>query len=194
MDSPPTPNSAAEILWRRLDAPGHDAAALRATPNGWTIEGTAVFLHEDDVCSLHYMARTNHDWITRAAEVAGWIGSTPVRIVIVASADHQWSLNGVPQPAVSGCLDIDLSFTPATNLIPIRRLQLPVGARAAVTAAWFKFPDLSLETLEQSYAHASEGGYDYEAFGGAFRAQLLVEPNGWVVHYSGLWQQEDGHR
>jgi hypothetical protein len=182
--------SSAEILWRRLDTPGHDAAALHAIEDGWAIEGTAVFLHGDEACSLRYTARTDQGWVTRAAEVAGWIGSTPVHVLIVASANHQWSLNGVPQPAVAGCVDIDLSFTPATNLIPVRRLQLRVGAREAITAAWVKFPDLILEPLEQAYAHTSDNQYDYEAFGGAFRVPLLVDPNGWVVRYPGFWQRE----
>ena len=41
-----------------------------------------------------------------------------------------WFANGVEQDNVAGCLDLDLGFTPATNLFAIRRLSLKVGQRA----------------------------------------------------------------
>ena len=49
-------------------------------------------------------------------------------------------INHRPAPAVSGCIDVALGFTPATNLLSIRRLALAVGARAEVTVAWFASP------------------------------------------------------
>ena len=33
----------ASVLWRRLDAPGHDACRLERSAAGWTLEGAAVF-------------------------------------------------------------------------------------------------------------------------------------------------------
>jgi hypothetical protein len=41
--------------------------------------------------------------------------------------------------AGEGCLDIDLGFSPSTNLLPIRRLTLAVGEAATVRAAWLPF-------------------------------------------------------
>ena len=49
----------------------------------------------------------------------------------------------------SGCIDLDLSFSPATNLLAIRRLALPVNEIAEVRSAWLTFPDLDLEPLDQ---------------------------------------------
>ena len=82
------------------------------------------------------------------------------------------------------------SFTPATNLLPVRRLGLAVGARAAVPAAWLRWPDVALEPLDQVYARQAPDRYHYQSGGGAFTALLDVRADGFVVRYPGLWVAE----
>ena len=36
----------ASAMWRRLDTPGHDAAHVTGTSDGWRLEGIAVFAHD----------------------------------------------------------------------------------------------------------------------------------------------------
>ncbi len=95
------------------------------------------------------------------------------------SSDGTWTLNGVPCPSVAGCIDLDLSFTPATNLLPLRRLNLAVNQSAEVRSAWLEWPEAELRPLVQRYARRTVTEYDYEAdlpgtarFGG----RLRVEP------------------
>jgi hypothetical protein len=88
---------------------------------------------------------------------------------------------------VTGCLDVDLAFTPATNLLPIRRLDLPIGASQPAAAAWLTFPELSLRRLDQAYGRRGEREYAYESLGGSFRTTLQVSRAGFVTDYPGLW-------
>ncbi|HEX6204074.1 MAG TPA: putative glycolipid-binding domain-containing protein, partial [Thermoanaerobaculia bacterium] len=122
---PPEPVAA---LWRRLDLPGHDAALLRALEQGWQLDGAAVFSHEGRACCLRYSVHADDRWRTTSARVTGWLGARHVALHLLADPERRWSLNGTPVPEVTGCLDVDLAFTPATNLLPIRRLDLPIGA------------------------------------------------------------------
>ena len=81
-------------------------------------------------------------------------------------------------------------YGPATNLIPIRRLALKAGESAAVQAAWVRFPEFSLELLEQSYARLDDDTYRYESGGGKFRRDLKVDASGLVLDYPELWSAE----
>lgn len=189
------PNAAVEpvsIAWRRLDSPGHDAATLLAIDGGWKLEGAAAFLESALPCHLLYSVELNGLWRTRSAAVEGWFGTTRVDLKVRVEGDHQWLLNGHPVPAVAGAFDIDLAFTPATNLLPIRRLDLSVGASVPVIAAWLPFPELELRPLDQVYHRSAEGAYDYSSSGGTFKATLSVSPHGFVTSYPGLWVQERG--
>lgn len=180
------------IAWRRLDSPGHDAAVLRATDHGHLLEGAAAFLEDGAPCHLRYSVELDDRWHTRSATVDGWLGATQVQLAIAVDASGHWRLNGQPMPAVAGALDVDLAFTPATNLLPIRRLRLGVGDSSPVVAAWLPFPELTLRPLDQTYRRTSTDAYDYAALGGSFRVTLLVSPQGFVTDYPGLWVQERG--
>jgi hypothetical protein len=183
--------SITSILWRRLDQPGHDSARLRDDGAGPVIEGTAVFLESTRPCRLGYRIVCDAAWRTVSARVEGWLGTRAVDLAIDADPDRGWTLNGQPQPAVDGCFDLDLSFTPATNLLPIRRLRLPVGASSPVRAAWLRFPEMTLEPLDQIYARLSESRYRYESGGATFVRTLETNAAGLVTDYPGLWQAEN---
>ena len=85
---------------------------------------------------------------------------------------------------------MDLNFTPATNLLPIRRLNLALNEAAEVKAAWLRFPDFELEPLSQVYKRLDEFTYHYESGGGSFVSQLKVNAVGFVTDYAGLFVAE----
>lgn len=180
------------ILWRRLDQPGHDAALLTQHANGVTLDGMAVFSESGLPCRLHYVIECDAEWRTVSARVTGLLDTAVVDIAIAADSTRAWRFNGRPCPAVQGCDDVDLSFTPATNLLPIRRIRLAVGQRKDVHAAWLRFPDLTLELLDQVYERVSESTYRYQSRQGSFVALLETNATRFVTHYPNLWQRETG--
>jgi hypothetical protein len=178
------------ILWRRLDQAGHESAVLIEAATGAAIEGTAVFSESGRPCRLDYHVVCDPAWRTVSARVTGWLDVTRLHVAIDVDSSRNWTLNGRSCPAVQGCDDIDLSFSPTTNLLPIRRARLAVGARVSVRAAWLRFPALTLEPLDQTYERVSESQYRYESRGGSFVAMLETNAAGLVTHYPGLWQLE----
>jgi hypothetical protein len=178
-------------LWRRLDQPGHELSSLAIGGDGAaTLRGTAVFAEGGVPTLVSYEVACGDGWRTRTARASGSLGTEAFDVILAVDATGKWTMNGTRVPAVDGCIDVDLSFTPATNLLPIRRLALPVGASAPVRAAWLRFPELTVEVLEQTYHRSSPKRYAYESDGGAFRAELEVDDAGMVVHYENLWKAE----
>jgi len=189
MQSSATP---APILWRRLDMPGHDAAALQLSPEGAVLSGMAVF-HEGGPTALAYMVHCDRHWQTTEAHIRGFRDREAIDLRLHRDGAGTWTLNDLPCPAVQGCIDLDLSFTPATNLLPLRRLALGPGQSAEVRSAWLEWPDVRLTPLVQRYVRRGETEYEYEADlpgGEPFRCMLRVQPEGWVLDYAGLWQAE----
>jgi len=87
----------------------------------------------------------------------------------------------------AGCIDVDLGCTPATNTLPIRRLEIPVGGEAGILAAWVRFPDLKVRPLPQRYRRLGPDRYEYSS--NTFRAELGVDGNGLVLDYAGAWER-----
>jgi len=89
---------------------------------------------------------------------------------------------------VRGCLDVDLAVTPATNTLPIRRLDLGMSKSESVTASWIKFPELTVEPLSQRYTRTAKNIYRYESDTG-FSADIQFDDLGLVVAYPGGWER-----
>jgi uncharacterized protein len=178
------------ILWRGLVFSGHESCGLFSRDSEWHLYGTAVFSHEQQPCRLDYQIVCDEAWHTLSARVEGWLDSRPIAIWIKTDPNGRWWLNEVEQPEVADCTDIDLNFSPSTNLLPIRRLDLAVGEAAEVKAAWLRFPSFKLELLPQQYRRLDENTYRYESAGGQFVAELRVSSSGFVIEYPGIWQAE----
>lgn len=177
------------ILWKRVDLPGHEFATLRRAEPGWALKGTALFAHQGQGCRLDYEVMLDNSWSTRSAWVRGSVHRDDIDLTI-AAIDGRWTLNGTTISEVEGCTDLDLNFSPSTNLLPIRRLQLRVGERREVRAAWLRFPSFRLEPLSQLYHRLSESRYRYSSGGGSFVAELEVHESGFSVRYGDLWVAE----
>ena len=183
-------NQVATILWQRLDLPGHEVAELHELETGWRLSGVAVLAHDARPCRLDYDIECDSAWRTRRTTVRGHVGGSRVTLELARDDASAWTADGAPVPALAGCLDVDLGFSPSTNLLPIRRLALGVGAHASVRAAWVRFPDLTLAVLEQVYTRTGEATYLYESGGGTFRRELTVSAEGFVLEYPDFWRAE----
>jgi uncharacterized protein len=113
----------ATAFWRRLDTEGHDGCRLIRMKDGWRLSGSAIFDHQGKACMLDYAVDCDAAWRTLSARVHGSVGLDELAFDIERTPDGDWLLNGKVQPAAKGCIDLDLGFTPATNLIAIRRLD-----------------------------------------------------------------------
>lgn len=182
------------ILWKSHQLPGLETCRLLELEEGWRLEGAAVLNHEGRAVRLDYLIDCDPSWSTRAAVVTGWIGDHNIDITVAVDDDLRWTLNGVTVPEVEGCTDIDLNFSPATNTLPIRRLEPKIDEAISVRAAWLRFPRFVLEPLEQSYTRLDQHRYLYQSAGGAFSAELSVDGDGQVIDYGEIWTRVRGDR
>jgi uncharacterized protein len=178
----------AVFLWRKVDHPGHDSCRLFKLANGWRLSGAAIFWDNGKPCHLLYAIWTDKAWRTKNTKVSGYIGKRTVDIRITSALSGGWRVNGVLSARVTGCLDVDLGFTPATNLTVLRRLALKIGQRADAPAAYLQFPELRLVKLPQSYQRIGRTEYEYDAPTVGYSGKLKVSSIGAVKQYPGLFE------
>ena len=178
-----------DLLWRRLDVPGHEACRLSEHPWGFQLEGCAVFIEGGISVCMRYDIGCDAGFRSQRAHVTGWRGARNIDIR-VEQLTAGWSLNGEELPEVRGCSDFDLGFSPATNLLQLRRINLREGQAAEVPAAWFDPTQSSLSSLPQTYRRIARDRYDYTAPTVPYAAILEVTALGFVSRYPGLWQLE----
>ncbi|HLT90316.1 MAG TPA: putative glycolipid-binding domain-containing protein [Woeseiaceae bacterium] len=178
------------VLWRRLDVSGHDVCRLERSSDGWQVLGMAVFRENGVLAGVTYEVACDPAWRTRRGRVRGWHGMRSLNLDIARTAADTWTLNGAAVPGLEACLDLDLGFTPATNVLPLRRLELGEGEAADAPAAWLDVAAGTLERLPQRYERRSSNTYWYESPTAGYAALLEAFPSGLVRRYPGLWEAE----
>ena len=179
----------ADVLWSRRDEPCFDHCRVMKMVDFYAIQGSVLTIVEGNPYQVQYLVQCDLDWTTRAAFVRSTHGSVSRHLEIQRDDAGTWSRDGVRIPQLDGLVDVDLQITPATNTLPMRRLQLEVGGEASADAAWVLFPDLTLERLPQRYTRTAERSYAYESHGGSFRARIDVDDEAVVVRYGDMWER-----
>jgi uncharacterized protein len=176
----------ATVLWQGVDTGALDRCRLEAGPGGLRLSGTVLTPEHGTPLDVRYLVETGPDGLTRRVELELDGGAT--RRVLLADGAGRWRWAGGPELAeVAGSLDVDLTATPATNTLPIRRLAgLEVGQAADFHMAWVQFPGLEVLPSAQRYQRLAPDRWRFST--GDFQAELLVDPDGLVLDYSGLFR------
>ncbi len=153
-------------------------------------DGVVVGVEEGVPFRLRYELRCDAQWRIRkvTASTLVWGGR---EIRLFADGEGHWTTaGGEPVPTLAGCIDVDISATPFTNTLPIRRLGLRIGESADLKVAYVAVPELSVEPDGQRYTCLKEGElYRYESLGSDFVADLRVDADGLVLDYPGLFRR-----
>lgn len=188
-----TGQTIATAHWRALDRDGEDTCRLSRVDHGWLLVGHARFRDADGFAALDYVLRCDFDWHTLGADIAGKHGPRGISLRLECDAG-QWTLNDAAQPQVTGALDVDLAFTPATNLMPLKRLMRHPGSALKTRAAWLRYPNCDLRPLDQTYDKGTSAELvSYSAEQTGYATQLCIDPSGFVTLYPGLWEGEVTH-
>src|SRR4051812_17300604 len=108
------------VRWREWDGPGIEHLELREQA-GEVLADSVVICSGQTPFAVRYRIECDAGWRTRSVTV-DTIGSGRT-LVLAADGEGNWFRDGLPVPELDGVLDPDLTVTPFTNTLPIRRLR-----------------------------------------------------------------------
>lgn len=174
--------------WLPDQGSGSELFEYEASPTGHVLRGRIAAKLEGAEIEAAYLVEADTAWRTRRVRVE--IANLKRVLEITANGIGRWSdAGGTWIPALDGCIDVDISLTPATNTLPIRRLNLPVGDGADIKVAYILAPDLSLRAGPQRYAKLGERLWRFNGLDIDFTADISVDEAGFVVEYPGLFRR-----
>jgi hypothetical protein len=177
------------LLWTRRDQISLEYFELQQSADDIRLSGTVLTSIDGEPLRVEYAVHCDRAWVTRSAHVGLTRGAASRELILTADDHRRWWSDGKELSGVAGCVDVDISLSPSTNTLPIRRLSLARGDASDVTAAWIRFPELTVEPLSQRYVRTGDFTYRYASAGGAFTADIEVDDLGLVVLYPPAWER-----
>ena len=170
---------------------GEGIERLNVVRDGGRVLATAVVEGAENGTpfGVRYEILCDARWRVRSLTVQPLSGGKALELL--ADGQGRWTTGqGDPLPDLDGCIDADISATPFTNTLPIRRLGLRTGESADLKVAYVAVPGLGVEPDGQRYTCLKEGElYRYESLESDFVADLRVDADGLVLDYPGLFRR-----
>ena len=181
------------IMWTPWSEPGLEHLHLLQQDENILADSIIVGVSNRMPFRLHYEITCDSNWKVKELDLTLLSGNHK-SIKIQADGQGHWSTpKGDPVSSLEGCIDVDISATPFTNTLPIRRLGLKPGQSAELLVAYVSIPEMELTSDRQRYTclelYAHGALYRYESLESDFSAELPVESDGLVIDYPGLFKR-----
>ncbi len=177
------------VRWHDWSGEGIEHLVLSEGPDEILAEAVILGTTDDKAFATRYRILCDQSWRVRKAEIAQ-IGSGDALELASDGAGNWIDGAGAPMPQLAGAIDIDISITPFTNTLPIRRLHLQAGQSGEILAAYIQLPRLAVSTDRQRYTCLDPNRrYRYESLDSDFTREIEVDDDGLVVTYPGLFRK-----
>lgn len=177
------------VRWESWSGDGHEHLTIEQLSDGYLARSVLLGRVEEQAFGLHYTLRCDAAWRFRKLGLAAV--DTGRKYTLESDGHGHWrDETGETLPGLSSAVDVDLSFSPLTNTLPIRRLRLEEGEAADIVTAYVAFPGFGVSPDPQRYTCLKKDAlYRYASLDSDFTRDVEVDGNGLVTLYPGLFKR-----
>ncbi|MBM3601693.1 MAG: hypothetical protein FJX35_26165 [Alphaproteobacteria bacterium] len=174
--------------WQEWAGTGLQHLVLTQDAERIVADAIAIVSDEGARFTAHFVVTCDARWRTREVEVE--LFGEGRRIDLASDGDGNWRDGaGVKLPALAGAIDVDITITPYTNTLPIRRLGLGPGQSAELKVCYIEPPALTVRISPQRYTCLTPTRYRYESLDTGFMRDIEIDGDGLVTIYPDLFRR-----
>lgn len=176
-----------QYRWRSVQTPGFELVDFGERANGTDARGMIISEADGVAFGAVYHIRLRQDGTFEGLNLQLLDGR---KLTLRSDGKGRWTENdGAPRPDLVDCIDIDLSGSPFTNNLPIRRTRFAIGTPEDFTMAFVALDSLSVTPHEQTYTRLDDDRFRYHSKTTGFQSDLIVDSEGVVLTYPGLFER-----
>jgi uncharacterized protein len=181
------------VIWAPEKGPGLEHLSLEYRRQDIFGDGVVIGLGDETPFRARYRIHCDQAWRTREV-ILELLEEPEARLEFLTDGLGHWKTRkGDPVPCLNGCMDVDISVTPFTNTLVIRRMSLKPGDSLELSVAYVSVPAMQFGAKRQRYTclevNDQGGRYRFEDVSSEFRADIQVDSDGLVTDYSGLFNR-----
>ncbi len=175
--------------WQDWSGRGIEHLVLKEAPNQIVADAVILGTTDDRVFAARYKIICDAYWRVKRVKIHE-IGSELTTELATDGVGNWIDGSGAAMPQLGNAIDIDISITPFTNTLPIRRLNLQRGQSQEILAVYIQLPNIAISTDRPRYTCLDAGRrYRYESVDSDFTCEIEVDALGLVTNYPGLFRR-----
>ncbi|WP_340066659.1 putative glycolipid-binding domain-containing protein [Ascidiimonas aurantiaca] len=178
------------IIWRRDDESStSETLQFKKYGKGFIVKSTVNGILESQPILMEYQIIINRDWVVKEVEIKSLLGELN-KITLKSDLNGKWyDVENQEISELNGCIDIDISITPFTNTLPIKRLGNSLEQRTKITVLYFDIKNWEYKKVKQYYTKLTDNLYKYEGVFRNFVADIPIDNSGFVTTYPKLFKR-----
>jgi uncharacterized protein len=181
------------VMWAPEKGLGLEHLSLEYRTQDIFADSVVIGLGDETPFRARYRIHCDQAWRTREV-ILELLEEPEARLELLADGLGHWrTRKGDPIPCLDGCIDVDISATPFTNTLVMRRTSLKTADSLELAVACMFVPTMQFGAKRQRYTclevNDQGGRYRFEDVSSKFRADIQVDSDGLVTRYSGLFNR-----
>jgi hypothetical protein len=175
------------VIWQGLEYNSLENCIISSSENGYEINATVVGHYDRFIYLVQYTIKTNKNWETLFLDITIQHSNQRKRITLDCDGKGHWYCAGEIITEYNGCIDPDISITPFTNTLPVKRYKL-AQHEGNIKVLYIDVFELAVRVAHQRYAHRSGLVYHFETVPKDFEAEIAFNDWGIVMEYPALFR------
>jgi hypothetical protein len=175
------------LLWTGIEYHSMENCFIDISATGSKTTSTNIGYYDNKIYKVTYRIITNQNWETVFLEINTRLNNENRVVQFEGDGKGNWTNGDLKIDFLTGCIDVDISLTPFTNTLPIRRLNLKENETATINVIYFDILNHQIKPVPQRYTRISSTEYHYQNVVDDFEATIRVDESGLVIDYPSLF-------
>jgi hypothetical protein len=180
-----------QLSWKGLDDQTFEHCAVSRMPGTMMVQSKIEGAVNNEHTIVEYRLEMDNAWTISAVEVR--MSQPAVKSIrLTHNKFGEWvdeTLHTWPQ--LDGCMEVDISLTPFTNSLPIKRLCFKPGESREIKVVYFDLPSFEIKMHPQRYTYLGDNKFKFESLETGYTNEITFNDAGFVQDYPALFELQD---
>jgi hypothetical protein len=177
-----------QLSWKGLEDQTFEHCSITRTPGQMVVQSKIEGAVNNEHTIVEYVLELDNAWMVNSVEVKMTQPATR-SIKLTHNKYGEWVDSDLHTwPELDGCMELDISLTPFTNTLPIKRLWFKPGESHEIKVVYFDLPAFDIRIQTQRYTYLGDNVFRFESLDTGYTNEITFNASGFVQHYPELFE------
>ena len=176
------------LIWQGIAFQSLEYFKLIENDKNFVVESKIIGSYKSKIYTVDYHLTIDLSWSIQEFIINSEVNTVKNKLK-GKKLNDEWQINNVLNSDFKTFPFIDISLTPFTNTLPINNLKLNEGDSQEIKVIYIDVLNNLVKPVTQQYTRVAPHTYHYDNLQTDFKSDILVDENGLVVNYPGLFDK-----